>query len=323
VATEIRLLDRVREAVRVRHLSYRTEQAYIAWIRRFILFHDKRHPSSMGGAEVEAFLTHLAADRDVAAATQAQALAALLFLYRRVLGVDLPWLDGVVRARRPKRLPVVLTRTEVRRVLGHLRGDVWLVAALLYGSGLRLLEGMRLRVKDVDLERRAILVRDAKGQKDRVTILPEDLRVPLTEQLARVRERHEAALAAGCGGVELPHALARKYPRAHVEIGWQYVFPAAHPSRDPRDGSWRRHHLHEATVQRALRRALRDAGIEQPASCHTFRHCFATHLLESGYDIRTVQELMGHSSVRTTQIYTHVLGRGGNAVRSPFDGGGG
>jgi integron integrase len=319
MGTDSRLLDRVREAARLRHLAYRTEQAYIAWIRRFILFHNKRHPSSMGGPEVESFLTHLAADRDVAAATQAQALAALLFLYKRVLGVDLPWLDSVVRARRPKRLPVVLSRAEVRNVLGHLRGDVWLVTSLLYGSGLRLLEGMRLRVKDVDLERRVILVRDAKGQKDRVTILPDDLRVPLTEQLARVRERHEAALAAGFGGVELPFALARKYPRAHLEMGWQWVFPAARPSHDPRDGTWRRHHLHEATVQREVRRAMRAARIEKPASCHTFRHCFATHLLESGYDIRTVQELMGHSNVRTTQIYTHVLGRGGIAVRSPFD----
>lgn len=319
MGTDSRLLDRVREAARLRHMSYRTEQVYVAWIRRFILFHNKRHPSSMGGPEVESFLTHLAADRDVAAATQAQALAALLFLYKRVLGVDLPWLDGIVRARRPKRLPVVLSRVEVRRVLGHLRGDVWLVASLLYGSGLRLLEGMRLRVKDVDLERRVILVRDAKGQKDRVTILPDDLRVPLTEQLARVRERHEAALAAGFGGVELPFALKRKYPTAHLDIGWQWVFPAPRPSHDPRDGSWRRHHLHEATVQREVRRALRAAGIEKPASCHTFRHCFATHLLDSGADIRTVQELLGHSSVKTTQIYTHVLNRGGIAVQSPLD----
>ncbi|MFO1377054.1 MAG: integron integrase [Steroidobacteraceae bacterium] len=313
-----RLLDQVREAARVRHLSYRTEQAYVAWIRRFIVFHGRRHPAGMGGPEVEAFLTHLASDRNVAAATQNQALSALLFFYQHVLAQELPWLDGVVRARRPKRLPVVLSRQEVRAVLGHLHGDRWLVAGLLYGSGLRLMEALRLRVKDVDLNRRVLLVRDGKGAKDRVTVIPEDLRVPLCEQLARVRERHEAAIAAGFGGVELPHALARKYPRAHLDIGWQYVFPAAHPCRDPRSGTWRRHHLHEATLKRAVKQAMRRARIEKPASCHTFRHCFATHLLESGSDIRTVQELMGHSSVRTTQIYTHVLGRG-IGVRSPFD----
>lgn len=315
-----RLLDRVREAVRVRHMSYRTEQAYVAWIRRFIVFHRRRHPSGMGGPEVEAFLTHLATDRNVAAATQGQALAALLFLYQQVLAQELPWLDGVVRARRPKRLPVVLSRQEVRAVLGHLRGDHWLVAGLLYGSGLRLMEALRLRVKDLDLEQRVLLVRDGKGSKDRVTVIAESLRVPLRVQLERVRERHEAALAAGFGGVELPHALARKYPRAHLDAAWQYVFPAARPSHDPRSGAWRRHHLHEASVQRAVKQALRSAGVEKPASCHTFRHCFATHLLDSGCDIRTVQELMGHSSVKTTQIYTHVLGRGGMAVRSPFDG---
>jgi integron integrase len=318
-----RLLDRVRDATRLRHMSYRTEKTYVAWIRRFILYHGKRHPAGMGGAEVEAFLSHLASDRYVAAATQAQALAAQLFLFKVVLGHELPWLDNVVRSRRPKRLPVVLSRTEVRAVLGHLRGEHWLAACLLYGSGLRLLEALRLRVKDVDLERRLLMVRDAKGNKDRMTVLPDELRTPLREQLARVRERHEAAVAAGFGGVELPYALARKYPRAHLEIGWQYVFPAARASEDPRTGMWRRHHLHEATLQRAVKEALRAARIEKPASCHTLRHCFATHLLDSGADIRTVQELLGHSSVKTTQIYTHVLGRGGLAVRSPLDAAGG
>lgn len=314
-----RLLDQVRQALRVRHYSYRTEQQYVGWIRRYIVFNAYQHPSRLGGREVEAFLTHLAVDRGVAAATQAQALAAVLFLYKHVLEVDLPWLASVVRASRPKRLPVVLSRGEVRRVLEQLHGKYALIAGLLYGSGLRLMECLRLRIKDVDLERRAIVVRDGKGFKDRITVLPERLRVPLARHIEQVREDHRDAAAHGYAGVELPEALSRKYPRAHLEFGWQYVFPAARPSRDPRTGAWRRHHIYEDSVQRAVKQALRAAGIEKPASCHTFRHCFATHLIESGADIRTVQELMGHASVKTTQIYTHVLNRGGVAARSPLD----
>ena len=314
-----RLLDRVREDIRVRHYSYRTEQQYVAWIRRYIRFHGMRHPATLGGPQVSEFLTYLATHRNVAAATQAQALAALLFLYRNVLEIDLPWLDQVVRSRRPKRLPTVLSRSEVRAVLRQLSGRYRLVASLLYGSGLRLLEALQLRVKDVDLERRELIVRDAKGQKDRVTVLPDSLVEPLRRQLECVRTEHERAIALGFGGVELPGALRRKYPRAHLELGWQYVFPADRPSRDPRSGVRRRHHLYEDSVQRRVRAAIRAAGIGKPASCHTFRHSFATHLLESGYDIRTLQELLGHGDVRTTQIYTHVLNRGGRGVRSPMD----
>jgi integron integrase len=314
-----RLLDQVRQAIRVRHYSYRTEQQYVAWIRRYIRFHGTRHPRELGGEEVSEFLTHLVTSRNVAAATQNQALAALLFLYKNVLDVELPWLDQVVRSKRPRRLPVVLSRAEVREVLKHLSGPYWLVASLLYGSGLRLLEALCLRVKDVDLERRSLVVRDAKGQKDRVTVLPDSLVTPLRRHLSDVRRDHERAIAAGFGGVELPYALQRKYPRVHLDYGWQFVFPAHRPSHDPRSGAWRRHHLYAETVQRKVRHAIRSAGIERPASCHTFRHSFATHLLESGYDIRTLQELLGHSDVRTTQIYTHVLNRGGRGVRSPMD----
>ena len=314
-----RLLDRVREAIRLRHYSYRTEQQYVSWILRFIRFHGLRHPETLGGPEVEAFLNHLAMQRNVAAATQAQALAALLFLYKRVLNVDLPWLGEVVRAKRPKRLPVVLSRDEVRRILIELEDPYLLIAKLLYGSGLRLMEALRLRYKDVDLGQVVIQVRDGKGAKDRVTVIPDSALESLQQQLSRVRDRHEAARASGYGGVELPYALERKYPRAHLELGWQYVFAAAKPSRDPRSGTWRRHHIHEESMQRNLRRAVLAAGIEKPASCHTFRHCFATHMLEDGADIRTVQELMGHTSVKTTQIYTHVLDGRGIAARSPLD----
>jgi integron integrase len=314
-----RLLDQMREALRIRHYSFRTEQQYVGWIRRFIRFHGLRHPDQLGGQDVESFLTHLAIQRRVSSATQAQALAAILFLYKRVLNADLPWLGNVIRASRPKRLPVVLSRDEVRGLIGHLDGSYWMIASLLYGSGLRLLEAVHLRVKDVDIPRRTLIVRDGKGAKDRVTILPQSLISPLHRQLEIVRESHQVACANGYGGVELPHGLARKYPRAHLELGWQYVFPASKPSRDPRSGAWRRHHIYEDSVQRRVKQALRDSGIDKPASCHTFRHCFATHLLESGSDIRTVQELMGHASVKTTQIYTHVLNRGGLAARSPLD----
>jgi integron integrase len=314
-----RLLDQVREAIRVRHYSYRTEQQYVAWILRYIRFHDRKHPRDLAGADVERFLSYLATERRVAAATQAQALAAVLFLYKHVLNVALPWLGDVVRASRPKRLPVVLSRLEVRRVLAELNGQLLLIASLLYGSGLRVLEALRLRVKDVDIDRRALVVRDGKGAKDRVTVIPDSLCIPLRKQLKYVRERHADAKAQGFAGVELPYSLDRKYPRAHLELGWQYVFPATQPSRDPRSGAWRRHHVHLKTVQRRVKRAVQASGIEKPASCHTFRRCFATHLIEIGADIRTVQELMGHASVKTTQIYTHVLNRGGIAVRSPLD----
>jgi integron integrase len=314
-----RLLDQVRQAIRTRHYSYRTEQQYVAWIRRFIIFHGRRHPRELGGKEVENFLSHLAVNRNVASATQAQALAAVLFLYKHVLNSSLPWLDNVVRARRPKRLPLVLSRAEVRRVLDALSGQYQLVASLLYGSGLRVLEALRLRIKDIDLERCVLIVRDGKGAKDRITILPDSLRETLRRHLLDVRERHEHALKNGYAGVELPHALERKYPRAHLDWGWQYAFPASRPSRDPRTGAWRRHHLRLELVQRRVKQAVIAARIEKPASCHTFRHCFATHMIEGGADIRTVQELMGHASVKTTQIYTHVLNRGGIAARSPLD----
>jgi integron integrase len=289
VSGKPRLLDQVREAIRLRHYSYRTEQQYVSWIRRYILFHDRRHPDTLAGPDIEAFLTYLATQRNVTASTQAQALAALLFLYKHVLNVALPWLGKVVRAKRPKRLPVVLSRAEVRRVLNELDGQYLLIVSLLYGSGLRLMEALRLRYKDVDLDRAILLVRDGKGAKDRVTVLPDVLRESMHQQLKRVRERHDSAGAAGFAGVELPFALERKYPRAHLDLAWQYVFPASKPSRDPRSGIWRRHHIHQESVQRQVKRAVRGAGIEKPASCHTFRHCFATHMLEDGADIRTVQ----------------------------------
>jgi integron integrase len=314
-----RLLDEVRKAIRLRHYSYRTEVAYVDWIRRFVVFHGKRHPKQMGGVEVEKFLSHLAQARHVSAATQGQALAALLFLYKRVLNVTLPWIDNVVRATRPKRLPTVLSQQEAQGVLANLQGVYWLVGVLLYGSGLRLLEALRLRIKDLDLESLRILVRDGKGRKDRVTILPASLVPHLRAHLAKVRTLHRQAIDGGFGGAELPFALERKYPRAHLEWGWQYVFPAVRPSTDPRTRMRRRHHVFEDSVQRQVRSAARSAGIAKPVSPHTFRHSFATHLLENGYDIRTVQELMGHKDVSTTQIYTHVMTKGTNAVKSPFD----
>lgn len=314
-----RLLDLVRERCRVKHYSIRTEKRYVDWIRRFILFHDKRHPEQMGAPEVEAFLTHLAVNGNVAASTQNQALAALLFLYREVLAIELPWLDGVTRAKKPPRLPVVLTETEVRAVLSQLDGVHHLIASLLYGSGLRLMEAIRLRIKDVDFERLEITVRQGKGAKDRRTMLPRTLISPLQAQLERVRFFHEQDLKNNIAPVYLPHALDRKYPNAGRELGWQYLFPASEPATDPRTAITRRHHFGEQAFQRAMKAAVRRANIVKPASSHTLRHSFATHLLENGYDIRTVQELLGHNDVRTTQIYTHVLNRGGNAVRSPLD----
>jgi integron integrase len=314
-----RLLDLVREVIRVRHYSIRTEQAYVQWIRRFILFHGKRHPREMGAPELTAFLSDLAAQRHVAASTQNQALHAILFLYRDVLKIDLPWLDDVQRAKKPQHLPVVFTRDEVKALLAQLQGTTWLMAMLTYGSGLRLLECLRLRVKDVDFHYKQLLVRDAKGHKDRVTMLPNSLIDPLRTHLARVRQLHEIDLREGFGCVYLPHALAAKYPSADREWGWQYVFPSSRRSIDPRSGSECRHHTPEDALQRAVKQAIRKANIVKPGSVHTLRHSFATHLLESGYDIRTVQELLGHADVKTTMIYTHVLNRGGRGVVSPVD----
>jgi len=314
-----KLLDQVRERIRVRHYSLRTEDAYLHWIRRFIFFHGKRHPREMGGPEVEAFLSHLATEGRVAASTQNQALSALLFLYRDVLKVELPWLDGVVRAKRSQRVPVVLTENEVRGLLARLDGTKWLVASLLYGTGMRLLEGLRLRVKDVDFERKEITVRDGKGAKDRRTMLSDQLLEPLGTHLAKVRALHEQDLVGGFGDVHLPFALARKYPKAGRSWPWQYVFPSGRRSADPLDGVIRRHHLDEKIIQRAVSAAGRAAGIAKPVSPHVLRHSFATHVLAAGYDIRTVQELLGHSDVSTTMIYTHILNKGGRGVTSPLD----
>ena len=314
-----RLLDRVRMTLRARHGSRRTEKAYVAWIRRFILFHGKRHPSTMGGAEVTQFLSALAVQRNVAASTQNQALSALLFLYRDVLGQDLPWLDDVVRAKRPTLIPVVLSRREVHGIIGSIDGPLRLLVLLLYGSGLRLLEALRLRVKDVDFARNQITVRGGKGDRDRATMLPAALALDLAKHLDTVRDLHEADLRAGAGWVELPWALARKYPNAGREWGWQWVFPATRIYRHPETGQRRRHHLHESVLQRAVKAAVRSNGIAKRATCHTFRHSFATHLLEDGSDIRTVQELLGHRDVTTTMIYTPVLNRGPAGVRSPAD----
>jgi len=314
-----RLLDQVREQIRLRHYSIRTEAVYVEWVKRFIRFHKYRHPQEMGAPEVEAFLSDLAVRRDVSASTQNQALSAILFLYKQVLQIELPWMDGVIRARRPQRLPVVLTREEVASVLAQLDGTLWLIASLLYGSGMRLMEVLRSRVKDVEFARLEILIRDGKGQKDRVTMLPRKLAAPLELHLQRVRALHEQDLQEGYGRANLPHALARKYPNAAAEWGWQFVFPSGNRSADPRSGGIFRHHLHEKTIQRAIRNAVRRVGLHKPATPHTLRHSFATHLLESGQDIRTVQELLGHSDVKTTQIYTHVLNRGGLGVLSPLD----
>ena len=314
-----RLLDRVRQALQTRHYSRRTEKTYVAWIRRYILFHHKRHPADMGASEVTQFLTALAVERKVAASTQNQALGALLFLYREVLQQTLPWLDDLVRARRPQHVPVVMTREEVRAVLQHLDGIPRLLALLFYGAGLRLLEGARLRVQDVDFAANLIVVRDGKGAKDRVTMLPAAVKADLTRHLEGVRRQHEGDLQAGAGWVELPHALGRKYTNAGRQWGWQWVFPATRLYFHRETRQRRRHHLHESVPQRAVKEAVRRAGIAKHAKCHTFRHSFATHLLEDGYDIRTVQELLGHRDVATTMIYTHVLNRGPAGVRSPAD----
>ena len=314
-----RLLDEVRRVLRLKHYSLRTETVYVAWIRRFILANGKRHPRDMSEAEVEGFLSQLAVQGNVAATTQNQALAALLFLYKQVLGIDLPWMEGVVRAKRSQHVPTVLSREEITRTLARMDGRPWLLASLLYGTGMRLMEALRLRIKDVDFGRNEITIRDGKGSRDRRTMLPRSLVESLLREIARARLLHEADLQEGFGAVWLPHALARKYPNAPREIGWQYVFPSAQRSRDPRDGVERRHHVDDAILSRALKTACRAAEIAKPVSAHTLRHSFATHLLEAGYDIRTVQELLGHKDVATTQIYTHVLNRGGQGVLSPLD----
>jgi integron integrase len=314
-----KLLDQLRYAIRRKHYSIRTEEAYVNWARRFILFHKRRHPKDMGTPEIETFLTHLAVDRNVSASTQNQALNALVFLYRHVLHQDLEDEINAVRAKRPRRLPTVLTRDEARTLLAAMSGTTQLMAKILYGSGLRLMECVHLRVKDVDFGLRQLMVRQGKGAKDRVTILP-DRHIPLLrEHLQRVKMIYEQDVDDGYGEVYLPFALDRKYPNASREWAWQYVFPAARLSNDPRTGRVRRHHVHPSTLQKAVKQAAALAGIDKPVSCHTLRHSFATHLLESGYDIRTVQDLLGHKDVRTTMIYTHVLNRGGMAVHSPLD----
>jgi integron integrase len=314
-----KLLDRVRAAVRARHYSRRTEESYVGWVKRFVLFHGKRHPSSMGGEEVNAFLTSLAVEGNVAAATQAQALSALLFLYRHVLNDPLPWIDDIVRARRSARVPVVLTPEEVRLLIDQMDGVPKLVALLLYGGGLRLLEGLRLRVKDLNFARGELFIRDPKGRRDRITILPQAAIAPLRDHLEYVQSVHAKDLAAGFGSVALPTALTRKFPNAHKEWLWQWVFPATSRWRHEPSGFERRHHLHESVLQKAIHAAAKAAQFTKRVTCHTLRHSFATHLLERGQDIRTVQELLGHRDVKTTMIYTHVLRLGAKGVRSPLD----
>jgi integron integrase len=314
-----RLFDEVRRRLRLKHYSLGTERVYVQWIRRFILANGKRHPREMGGTDVERFLSGLATEGHVAASTQNQALAALLFLYREVLRIELPWMENVVRAKRSRHVPTVLSREEVQRLLANLEGRRWLLASLLYGTDMRLMECLRLRVKDVDFGRNEITVRDGKGGKDRRTVLPKSLFEPLQREVERARMLHVADLTAGFGAVVMPHALARKYPNAARDFGWQYVFPSVQRSRDPRNGIERRHHFDDAILARGLKGARMRAGIVKPLSAHTLRHSFATHLLEMGYDIRTVQELLGHKDVATTQIYTHVLNRGAGGVLSPLD----
>jgi len=313
------LLDQVRAAIRVRHYSIRTEQSYVKWIKNFILYHKKRHPQVMGEKEINAFLTHLAVAKNVAASTQNQALCAILFLYKEVLKMEIGEIEGLVWAKKPSKIPVVFTRDEARRVIEQLNGDYKLMVLLLYGAGLRLMECLRLRVQDIDLGYNQITVRNGKGDKDRVTILPKSVEPLLKAHLINIKKIHDKDLQNGCGEVYLPYALEKKYPNANREWKWQYVFPATQISKDPRSGKERRHHIHESVLQRVVKTAIRKAGIQKHAGCHTFRHSFATHLLEDGYDIRTIQELLGHSDVKTTMIYTHVLRKGGLGVQSPAD----
>ncbi|MFC1500599.1 integron integrase [Candidatus Zixiibacteriota bacterium] len=316
---KIKLLDQMHRALRARQYSPRTEQSYLRWVNRYVRFHHLKHPMEMAEPEINAFLSHLAVERKVSASTQNQALSALLFLYRHVLHREVGELEDVIRARRPQRLPVIMTRDEARAVLRRLSGDKWLIAALLYGSGLRLMECLRLRVKDVDFTTSQITVRDGKGNQDRVTMLPVSLHEPLRDHFKRVRAIHEQDLKDGHGKVFMPYAMARKYPNAVSEWGWQWVFPQLRRWRNPEIGKQGRHHLDASLMQRAMKDAVRSAGLTKQATCHTFRHSFATHLLEDGYDIRTIQELLGHKDVKTTMIYTHVLNRGPSGVRSPMD----
>ncbi len=313
-----KLLDQVRNLMRMRHLSHKTERAYVAYIRDFILFHDKRHPKEMGVSEIREYLTHLAVEKNVAASTQNVAFNAILFLYKQVLEIELPVIDGVLRAKKPQRLPAVFTPHEAKSIIAEIVGTNHLIVSLLYGSGMRLSEALRLRVKDVDFERTMLTVRDGKGEKDRVTMLPSTVAAPLRIHLARVKLLHETDLAKGFGEVFLPYALARKYADANRKFAWQYVFPSTKLSAHRVDGKLRRHHTAESTIQEAVKRTIKKLGIEKHASCHTFRHSFATHLLENHYDIRTVQELLGHKDVRTTQIYTHVM-QNKSFVKSPLD----
>ena len=312
------LLDQVRTKIRVLHYSIRTEEAYVQWIRRFINFNNKKHPRDLGKSDIEKFLSYLAVKRNVAGSTQNQALNALLFLYKQVLVIQLPLIDDVVRAKKPVKLPVVLTKQEVKSLFSHLDGKSWLMASLLYGTGLRLMECIRLRVQDLDFEYSQIIVRQGKGNKDRKTMLPDQIIAPLKLQLSGVKTIHEKDINEGYGEVYLPYALERKYTKANKDWRWQYIFPANRRSIDPRSGINRRHHIDEKQLQRAIYSATKMAGILKPVSCHTLRHSFATHLLENGYDIRTVQELLGHSDVKTTMIYTHVLNKGGKGVISPM-----
>jgi integron integrase len=313
-----KLLDQVREAMRLKHYAYRTEETYVQWIRRYILFHNKRHPKEMGRPEIEAFLTDLAVNQQVAASTQNQALNAVLFLYHKVLGIEIVGINAV-RANQPRNLPVVLTKAEALAIIQKIDGPHQLVVKLLYGSGLRLSEALRLRIKDLDFAQKQITVRDGKGRKNRITMLPASALTELQDLLVSVRRQHQQDLGRGFGSVYLPFALARKYPNANRDWIWQWVFPAGRIVKDPRSGEMRRHHLHESGIQKAVKQAMRQTGIAKKVGCHTFRHSFATHLLEDGYDIRTIQELLGHKDVKTTMIYTHVLNRGGLGVRSPLD----
>lgn len=314
-----RVLDQVRETIRIKHYSIRTEQIYVQWIRRYILFHNKRHPKNMGEKEINAFLKHLAVNRNVTASTQSQALSAIMFLYKEVIGEEIGFVENIYRAKKPRRLPVVFSRQEIREIMRHLSGEKWLIANIIYGAGLRLMECLRLRVKDVDFSYNQITVRDGKGQQDRITTLPEYIKHPLIKHLEKVWRIHQKDLKEGYGSVYMPYALSRKYRNVGREWGWQYVFPSRNRSVDPRSGKVRRHHLNQQVLQRAIKAAIRKAAINKQGSSHCLRHSFATHLLEDGYDIRSIQELLGHKDVKTTMVYTHVLKRGGQGVKSPAD----
>lgn len=319
MVTPPRLMDQVRDVLRLHHYSLRTEKTYLQWIKRFVLFNNKRHPNEMGEAEITAFLSDLAVNKDVAAATQNQALSALLFLYKKVLNIELDWIDNVVRAKRPIHLPIVLPKQDVIRLLNQLSGIHKLIAYLLYGTGMRISEAARLRIKDIDFSYNQIFIRDGKGNKDRTTVLPNTLLKPLERQLSLSRKYHELDKSEHAPGVYLPHALERKYPNAGREWPWQWVFPSKHRSRDPRTGIIRRHHIYEQNIQRSIKQAVRNSDLPINVTTHTLRHCFATHMLENGYDIRTIQDLLGHKDVKTTQIYTHVMKRGASGAKSPLD----